>query len=157
MSPGTAGGVACILDNRAGGILIISERRRLPRPQRVLVVDDDPDMRHVWELWLTFWGFAVEHAENGLEAVTKAAAVRPQIILMDIWMPHLDGVSATHRIKAEPTTRHIPVLALSADSYPPAPQNALNAGCEAFLEKPVLPQTLLDAIRQVLRQTISAA
>ena len=116
----------------------------------MLVVDDDPDMRHVWELWLTFWGFAVEQATNGLEAVSKAAAYRPHIVLMDIWMPQLDGLAATQQIKANPDTRDIPVLALSADSYPPAPQNALNAGCEVFLEKPVLPQALLDAIRRAL-------
>jgi CheY-like chemotaxis protein len=116
----------------------------------VLVVDDDADMRHVWELWLTFWGFAVEEATNGLEAVRKAAAYRPHIVLMDIWMPQLDGLAATQQIKANPNTRDIPVLALSADSYPPAPQNALNAGCKAFLEKPVLPQALLDAIRLAL-------
>ena len=128
----------------------VDERRRLTRPQRVLVVDDDADMRHVWQLWLTFWGFSVEEAANGLEAVRKAAAFHPHIVLMDIWMPQLDGLSATQQIKADPSTRDIPVLALSADSYPPAPQRALQAGCAQFLEKPVLPQTLLDAIRQAL-------
>ena len=129
---------------------VVPERRLLPRPQRVLVVDDDADMRHLWELWLTFWSFTVEEATNGLEAVSKAAAFHPHLVLMDIWMPQLDGLAATQRLKADPRTRHIPVLALSADAYPPAPQKALEAGCEAFLAKPVHPDQLLDAIRHAL-------
>jgi CheY-like chemotaxis protein len=122
----------------------------------VLVVDDDADIRHLWELWLTFWGFSVEEAANGAEALACAAAHRPDLVLMDIWMPVLDGVSATRTLKTDPHTRDVPVLALSADAYPPAPQHALQAGCEVFLQKPVDPDALLTAIRTALRPRMDA-
>lgn len=128
------------------------ERRVLPRPQRILIVDDDADVRHVWELWLEFWGFAVEDAANGIEALRKAAERRPDLVLMDIWMPVLDGIATTERLKKDPETATVPVLALSADAYPPAPQRALGAGCDMFLQKPVNPDTLLDAIRSALHR-----
>jgi CheY-like chemotaxis protein len=118
----------------------------------VLVVDDDPDLRHLWELWLTFWGFAVEEASNGLEAIKKARTFQPHLILMDIWMPVLDGLLATRTMKADPAMKDIPVLALSADAFPPAPEKALEAGCDAFLPKPVNPDTLLDNIRVAMRR-----
>jgi two-component system, cell cycle response regulator DivK len=130
----------------------VRDRRVLPRPQRVLVVDDDSDIRHIWDLWLTFWGFRVEEAANGAEALAKAKAHRPDLVLMDIWMPVLDGIAATQRLKTDSRTSDVPVLALSADAYPPAPQRALQAGCQVFLQKPVDPDTLLEAIRGALRQ-----
>ena len=133
------------------------DRRVLPRPQHVLVVDDDSDIRHIWEMWLTFWGFRVEEAANGAEALDKAKAQRPDLVLMDIWMPVLDGIAATRRLKTDARTSDVPVLALSADGYPPAPQKALQAGCDVFLQKPVDPDTLLEAIRGALRQKANAA
>jgi two-component system, cell cycle response regulator DivK len=131
----------------------VLERRLLRRPQRVLVVDDDADIRHIWDLWLTFWGFRVEEAANGSDALAKARTERPDLVLMDIWMPVLDGLTATQRLKEDARTSDVPVLALSADAYPPAPQKALQAGCAAFLQKPVDPDALLDAIRLALRRT----
>ena len=129
------------------------ERRTRPRPQRILVVEDDEDLRHLWELWLRFWGFAVEEAANGAEAVEKVRAFRPHLVLMDVWMPVLDGLAATRRLKADAQTKDVPVLALSADAYPPAPERALRAGCRAFLPKPVNPDRLLQAIRAALGGT----
>ena len=123
----------------------------LPRPQRVLVVDDDADLRHLWELWLTFWGFAVEEASNGVEAVQKALTFRPHIVLMDIWMPVLDGLAATKQLKTHKQLKDVPILALSADAYAPAPERAIDAGCRAFLPKPVNPDALLDAVRAALK------
>ena len=109
----------------------------------MLVVDDEADLRHLWELWLTFWGFAVEEAANGVEAIKKARLFQPHIVLMDVWMPVLDGLTATETLKSDPHLKDVPVLALSADTYPPAPENALHAGCEAFLPKPVNPGTVI--------------
>ena len=134
---------------------ILFERRVLPRPQSILIVDDDPDIRQVWEMWLGFWGFAVEAAANGVDALTKANAHRPDLVLMDIWMPVLDGIATTERLKQNPQTAEVPVLALSADAYPPAPQRALGAGCEMFLQKPVNPDTLLEAIRTALHRKVA--
>src|SRR5262245_25447063 len=110
----------------------------IPQPRkRVLIVDDSLDVREVWNDWLTIWGFDVDEAENGAEAVAKATARRPDVVLMDWTMPVLNGLAATERLKAHAATADVPVLALSADTFAPTPQEALEAGCRSFLGKPV--------------------
>src|SRR4051812_16592696 len=106
------------------------EPGRLQRPPRVLVADDSDDIRDLWCAWLTFWGFEVDEAANGREAVEKARNSPPDLVLMDLWMPVLDGLDATARLKAAKETAHVPVLALSAHVFPPAPEKALEVGCE---------------------------
>jgi|SRR5688572_1641572 CheY-like chemotaxis protein len=132
------------------------ERRILPRPQRVLLVDDSADIRDVWREWLTLWGFQVEEAENGLEAVRKAKEFPPALVLMDLTMPVLDGLGAAEQLKADPATAPVPILALSADLMPPAPESAIEAGCDAFLPKPIRAAHLLEEIRQAFRRVIAA-
>jgi len=112
---------------------VSADRRVLPRPQRVLVVDDSPDVRELWTMWLEFWGFAVEQANNGLDAVKKARTFHPHLVLMDLWMPVVDGLKATETLKSDPHMKDIPVLALSADTFSPASQRALDAGADRFL------------------------
>ena len=130
------------------------ERRTLPRPQRVLIVDDSEDIRELWRLWLTFWGFDVEEAHDGAEAVRRAKAHRPDLVLMDLWMPVLDGLDATAQLKADRTTTDVPVLALSADVFPPTPDRAKAVGCDAFLAKPLDPDSLLLEIRGAFRRVV---
>ena len=119
--------------------------------KRVLIVDDSNDIREVWHDWLTIWGFEVDEAANGAEAVEKAAACRPDVVLMDWTMPVLDGLAATERLKAQAATAGVPVLALSADTFSPTPEEALRAGCTQFLGKPVTPECLLNEIRRAIR------
>ena len=123
------------------------ERRHTPRPQRVLIAEDNDDLRQMWWLWLTFFGFSVECARNGLEAVGKALASRPDLVLMDLWMPALNGLEATARLRSEPETSTVPVLAMSADISASAADAARQAGCAAFLPKPLLPDELLAHLR----------
>lgn len=130
------------------------ERRRIPRPQRVLVVDDSADLRDVWREWLTLWGFQVEEAENGAEAVRMARAFPPALVLMDLTMPVLDGLGATEQLKADPLTAPVPILAISADLMSSAPQSALAAGCDAFLPKPIRAAHLREEIRLAFRRMI---
>jgi two-component system cell cycle response regulator DivK len=125
-----------------------------PPRKRVLIVDDCRDVREVWHDWLTIWGFEVHEAGNGAEAVEKATACHPDLVLMDWTMPVLDGLAATERLKADAATAHVPVLALSADTFAPTPQEALGAGCESFLGKPVTPECLLGEIRRAMRATV---
>jgi CheY-like chemotaxis protein len=122
----------------------------------VLVVDDSADVRAIWREWLAFWSFDVEEAENGVIAVQKARDWRPALIIMDLTMPVLDGVSATHMLKDDPGTADIPVLALSADVMPPSPQRALEAGCDVFIPKPVRAVDLLCAMRAAFRRAVRA-
>ncbi len=117
----------------------------------MLIVDDSDDVREVWHDWLTIWGFDVDQAENGAEAVQKATACRPDLVLMDWTMPVLNGLAATERLKADAATAGVPVLALSADTFAPTPQEALGAGCKNFIGKPVSPESLLNEIRRAIR------
>jgi len=130
------------------------DRRVLPRPQRVLVVDDSLDVRELWTMWLQFWGFAVEQASNGLEAIRKARTFQPQLVLMDLWMPVVDGLKAIETMKADPHMKDVPVLALSADTFSTAARSALSAGADRFLPKPVDPDLLLTAIRDAFATLI---
>jgi CheY-like chemotaxis protein len=105
----------------------------------------------MWKAWLAYWGFAVEEASNGAEALLKARAWRPDLVLMDLWMPVLDGFSATAQLKSDPNMAGVPVLALSAHVTTPGPEQARHAGCDAFLPKPVDPDELLAHVRQAFR------
>jgi two-component system cell cycle response regulator DivK len=129
----------------------------LPRPQRVLVVDDSADVRELWTMWLQIWGFAVEQAGNGLDAIKLARTFQPHLVLMDLWMPIVDGLAATETMKADPHMKDVPVLALSADTFSPARERALKAGADRFLAKPVSPDILLEAIRESLSGLIDRA
>ena len=126
------------------------ERRRRTRPQQVLVVDDSADIRELWRMWLNFWGFAVQEARNGEEAVQKARLSPPDLVLMDLWMPVLDGVEAMKQLKDDARTAHVPVVALSAQTADPGEAEVTEAGAEAFIQKPCDPEELLRHIRSAL-------
>lgn len=113
----------------------------------MLVVDDSADIRELWRLWLTFWGFSVDEARNGYDAIQKATEVQPDLILMDLWMPVVDGIEATRQLKADSRTSHVPVLAVSAQTHAPDSSTALAVGADAFLAKPCDPDRLLEHIR----------
>jgi two-component system cell cycle response regulator DivK len=116
-----------------------------------MVVDDSPDLRELWKIWLTVWGFEVEEAGNGREAVAKAIAHPPALILMDLWMPVLDGLEAMRQIKAESQTARVPLLAISAQTGHPNAALVAAAGADAFLAKPCEPEELLQQIRATMR------
>lgn len=126
------------------------ERRSTRRPQRVLIVDDSADIRELWRLWLTFWGFMVEEARNGWEAVEKAKRETPDLILMDLWMPVVDGLEAIKRLKNDVTTAQVPILALSAQVERPTPAMVRAVGAESFISKPCDPDVLLEHIRAAM-------
>jgi CheY-like chemotaxis protein len=130
------------------------DRRVLSRPQRILIVDDSPDVRELWNLWLTFWGFNVQEACDGADALRKARSFEPHLVLMDLWMPIINGLRATEQLKADPLMANVPVLAVSAEANPAAPQWALAAGCEAFLLTPTNPDLLLNEVRAALRRVL---
>ena len=124
------------------------DRRVAARPQRVLLVDDSADLREVWKLWLTSWGFAVEEAPNGADAVERARTRPPDLILLDLEMPVLDGQAARQLLAADPATARVPVLALSAQTMATSDDGP---GTHSFLPKPADPDCLLALIRAALR------
>lgn len=100
--------------------------------------------------YLVFSGFTVETAENGHEAIEKARSLRPDLILMDLSLPSLDGWEATRRLKADPETAPIRVVALSAHALAAEAERAAAAGCEGFIAKPCLPEELLAEVTRHL-------
>jgi len=119
-------------------------------PTLVLLVDDYPDNRDIYVQFLTYSGLRVEEAENGHQALDKAFTLKPDVIVMDLSLPGLDGWEATRRLKQDPRTRGIPVIALTGHALAGHSKVAFDAGCDAFITKPCLPERLLDEIRAIL-------
>ena len=123
----------------------------LPRKQPlVLLAEDFEDARELYRDYLEFSGFDVETATNGREAIERALLLQPDLILMDASMPVLDGWQATRELKANPATRSIPVLALTAHAFDDARQEANAVGCDGFVTKPCLPDDLVARVRSAL-------
>jgi len=117
---------------------------------RILYVEDNDDNVYVVKNRLTRAGFTVLIATDGAQGVAMAADERPDLILMDLGLPVLDGWEAVRRIKAAPQSRNIPVIALSAHAMPGDPERAIAAGCDDFDTKPVDFKRLLDKIRALM-------
>jgi CheY-like chemotaxis protein len=116
----------------------------------VLLVDDYPDAREMYAEYLEFSGFEVIEAGNGLEALERALDRTPDVILMDLSLPVMDGWEATRRLKADDRTKHIPVLAVTGHALTGISEDAKRAGCDGFITKPCLPEDLTVEIRKVL-------
>jgi len=117
---------------------------------RVLLVDDYPDAREMYSEYLQFSGFDVVEATNGMEALKSAVESSPDIILMDLSLPVMDGWEATRRLKADERTASIPVVALTGHALAGISEGAKRAGCDAFVTKPCLPEDLVKEIRRIL-------
>lgn len=118
--------------------------------KRILVVEDQEDNRRIMRDLLTTAGFEVIEAMDGKEGVSVAATERPNLILMDLQLPVLDGLEATRQIKSDPATSHIPVIAVTSYAMSGDNEKALAAGCDAYFAKPVSPRMLLAKIREYL-------
>ncbi len=129
--------------------------QKTARP-RVLLVDDYPDAREMYSEYLQFSGFDVVEAANGIEALQSALDRTPDIILMDLSLPVMDGWEATRRLKADDRTSAIPVVALTGHALAGISEGAKRAGCDAFVTKPCLPEDLVKEIRKVLDETAPA-
>jgi CheY-like chemotaxis protein len=116
----------------------------------ILVVDDNLDAREMYAMYLQYEGFRVAEAQNGDEAVSKTHAELPSLVLMDASMPQLDGWDAVKILKANPQTRHIPILMLTGHAYEEHRLKAAAVGADGFLPKPVLPDALAREVRRVL-------
>jgi two-component system, cell cycle response regulator DivK len=118
--------------------------------QLVLVVEDYQDAREMYAAYLQFSGFDVAEASNGVEAVEKATELLPDIVLMDLALPRMDGWEATRRLKGDARTRHIPIVALTGHALAGHAEGAREAGCDSFVTKPCLPDALVAEIRRLL-------
>jgi len=114
----------------------------------VLVADDDRDTRTMYGLYFRLMGCDVCMAADGARAIDQATAIRPDVIVLDLAMPHVDGWTAAERLRRSPLTRRIPIIALTA--IPGARESARRSGCSAFMAKPCLPQLLWCEVRLLL-------
>ena len=114
---------------------------------KILYVEDNDDNVYMLKNRLTRAGFTVVIATNGVQGVAMAASEHPDLIIMDLTLPDMDGWEATQRIKADPATTHIPIVALTANAMTGDREKAIAAGCDDFDTKPVEMPRLLDKIR----------
>src|SRR3989304_2121855 len=118
--------------------------------KRILVVEDTEDNRRIMRDLLTGAGYDVIEAVDGAEGRTAARRERPDVILMDIQLPVLDGYEATRRIKADPSTNHIPIIAVTSYALSGDETKAFAAGCDGYVAKPFSPRQLLGKVREFL-------
>ena len=125
------------------------------RPARILVVDDEPNNRLLLTVMLAPDGYDVVTAAAGEEALAMIAQHAPDLIVLDVMMPGMDGYQVAARIKSEDATRHIPIIMLTALNDRNSMMHGLNAGAEQFLTKPVVRAELSLRVRNLLRLTES--
>ena len=122
--------------------------------KRILVIEDQEDNRRIVRDLLTSVGYEIIEAVTGEEGVTAAETHVPDLILMDIQLPGLDGYGATRRIKANAALRHIPIIAVTSYALSGDDVKAFEAGCNGYVSKPFSPRALLAKIREFLQDTV---
>ena len=116
----------------------------------VFLVEDNEDNRIVYTTMLEHFGYRVLQAGDGEAAIGMIREHRPDVVIMDISMPGIDGWEATARLRGDPTTRDIPIVAVTAHALPEHQKRARDLGCEGYLTKPCEPSRLLQEIRRLI-------
>jgi CheY-like chemotaxis protein len=117
----------------------------------VLVVDDFADNRAMYAEYLSRCGFEIDEAADGQEAVDRARVRIPDVIVMDLSLPVMDGWEAMRLLKGDDRTKHIAIIALTGYSAAGLPRAARDLGCDVFLEKPCLPELLAEKVQELMR------
>lgn len=143
------GSVGAPIDS--GGAPIPTDLEETRPSPLVLIVDDHHEGREMCSILLTDAGFRVVTAINGLDGLVRAMSVRPDVIVMDLAMPDLDGWDCTRQLGLCPSTREIPVVMLTAHATPEVRARAAAAGCRSFLAKPFSPPRLIAEIGRLTR------
>jgi CheY-like chemotaxis protein len=116
----------------------------------ILIAEDDADNREGYAEYLAFLGYRVAQASNGEEALASAKHLQPDVLLLDLAMPGIDGWEVARQVRADPSIQRMLVIALSACVFPTDIRRATDAGCDLFLDKPCYPDTVAQAIRRLL-------
>ncbi len=122
----------------------------MTEPPTILLVEDNLHNRRIFQGVLAHAGFHVVEAEDGGQALAAVARERPDLILMDLSIPVIDGWECTRRLKADPTTRTIPIIALTAHAMRGDEERARAAGCDGYLSKPISPKRVVEEVKRVL-------
>ena len=117
----------------------------------ILIVDDFEDTRLLLRTWLQKKGYRVVEAENGVQGVAKADSGRPDLIIMDVEMPELDGLAATRKIRALPNSEDVPIIVVSAYGADQFRDEALAAGCDEYVSTPFEPEVLEKLIKSFIK------
>ena len=121
------------------------------QPRTILVVDDFDDTRLLLRTWLRRKGYRVVEAENGNEAIAKVQDAHPDLVIMDVEMPELDGLAATRQIRTLKNSAELPIVAVSAYGADLFREQALAAGCNDYMSTPFEPDELEKLIRSLLK------
>jgi CheY-like chemotaxis protein len=124
--------------------------RMTDNSKTVLLVEDNEDNRIVYSTILQHYGYRVTEALNGEEGIAKARAEKPDLILMDISIPIIDGWEATQVLKRDPDTKHIPIIALTAHALASDREKAMEVGCDSYLAKPCEPKAVVSEVQKFL-------
>ena len=118
----------------------------------ILLVDDEPDILEIIRYNLTSEGYTVETAENGLEAIEQAKNVRPQLIIMDVMMPKMDGIEACEKIRNIPELSETVITFLTARGEDYSQMAGFEAGADDYITKPIKPKVLVSKVKALLRR-----
>lgn len=126
-------------------------------PHKILLVDDEPDLIAMIQYNLERAGYTVAHARDGVEALALAEAEVPDLMVLDLMMPRMDGLETCRRFRGHPQLKAVPILMLTARGEEAYQIQGLDLGADDFVQKPISPQVLLSRIRALLRRAESAA
>jgi two-component system cell cycle response regulator DivK len=120
------------------------------RTPTILLVEDNEDNLHIYSTILNYAGYRVVEATDGEAGLASARSNLPDLILMDVSLPKMDGYEATRQLKADQATAHIPIIALTAHALPADRERALQAGCDGYIAKPAEPRVVLAEVQRTL-------
>jgi CheY-like chemotaxis protein len=121
----------------------------------VLVVDDEPLTRNLLRLMLEPAGFQVTGVESGAEAMQTVQTLRPDVIVLDLMMPYMDGIEVCRRLRSDSVTAGVPIIMLSGNFHREAIEKGLQAGANRYLAKPMSRTSLIQELRDVLQETVN--
>ncbi|MDD2455167.1 MAG: response regulator [Kiritimatiellae bacterium] len=121
---------------------------------RILLIEDNELNRYLATFLLEKRGYAVACANDGPQGITMAAEMIPDLILLDIQLPSMDGYAVARSLRAEPVLNHVPIVAVTSYAMPGDREKALDAGCNGYIEKPINPDTFTEEISAYLRHEI---
>jgi two-component system, cell cycle response regulator DivK len=139
------------------GVTAFVDPAPLGTMKKILIVDDDPDTRHIWQTALEFSGFTCVAATDGPDGIVKARTENPDLIVMNLSMPKLDGISATMLLRRDPATSAIPIIACTGYVKEDGGEEAEDAGVDAYLEKPCEPSRMVEEVERFLGPAKSVA
>jgi CheY-like chemotaxis protein len=124
----------------------------------ILIVEDNSELRELYSTYFTAQGFRVQTASDGQMALVHAVELTPDLVVTDLAMPHLGGLALTRRLKNDPRTAHIPIIACTGHVFGATAELALDAGCDVYVVKPCFPEDLLrEALRLLARSPARSA